>query len=240
MLGLPAKRRFYDRAEVKAADGDAGFAITLDGRPVRTPMGSVLAFPNRRLADLSAAEWAAQSERLDPASMPLTQLGATARDRIAPQRTTVIDTLVELLRNDLLCYREDRDTALRARQDALWQPHLDWMSDTHGLRFVVVEGLMPVRQPASFDAVAKAVIEGLDDWRLTGVQAAAAALKSVTLALVLADGRISADAAVDSACLDETHQMARWGRDAVIEERLKALRAEISAIAVFLEALDAP
>ena len=53
---------------------------------MKTPAGNTLAAPTRALADALAAEWNAQGERIDPATMPLTKLGTTIIDGVAPNR----------------------------------------------------------------------------------------------------------------------------------------------------------
>ena len=54
------RRRFYERAEV--GEGEGGFAVLLDGRPVKTPARRPLAAPTLALAEALAAEWQAQRE----------------------------------------------------------------------------------------------------------------------------------------------------------------------------------
>src|SRR5262245_7133734 len=67
----PQRKRFYSQAGVKAAGG--GFAVTHDGKPIRTPSGRVVTAPVRDIAEAIAAEWQAQQEMLDLLTMPLTR-----------------------------------------------------------------------------------------------------------------------------------------------------------------------
>ena len=71
-------RRFYEAVGVEPLDG--GFAIRLDGRPVRSPKGAPLQAPTRALADRIAAEWAGQGATLNLPGMGLTRLAHTALD----------------------------------------------------------------------------------------------------------------------------------------------------------------
>src|SRR4051812_6673683 len=75
------RRRFYQRAGV--AEGDGGFAVVLDGRPVMTPARRWLAAPTHALADALAAEWDAQRDVVDPGNMPLSRLANTIIDGVA-------------------------------------------------------------------------------------------------------------------------------------------------------------
>ena len=72
-------KRFYARATA-----EAGGAVLLDGKSIRTPGRNALALPTPALAEAVAAEWNAQGEKVDPRSMPLTGLANAAIDRIAP------------------------------------------------------------------------------------------------------------------------------------------------------------
>src|SRR5260370_21534832 len=74
-LRPPLRRRFYERADVEAAEEE--FRILLDGRPVKSPARRTLAAPSHELAQRLAAEWGAQRDVIDPANMPLTRLANT-------------------------------------------------------------------------------------------------------------------------------------------------------------------
>ena len=68
----PLPKRFYKEASVGEREG--GFAIELDGKPVKTPARQPLVVPTEALATLIAGEWQRQAEVIDPAKMPATRL----------------------------------------------------------------------------------------------------------------------------------------------------------------------
>ena len=86
----PQRKRFYK--EVGVAEAEGGFAITLDGKPIRTPSGRQVVIPSRALADAVAAEWAAQGETISPMTMPLTRIANSVVegvvDRVDSSRMT--------------------------------------------------------------------------------------------------------------------------------------------------------
>ena len=90
----------------------------LDGRAVKTPAGNALAAPSRALGEAIAAEWDAQGERIDPATMPLTRLANTIIDGVAPQPAPVADEIAKYLGSDLVCYRADTPEGLVRRAGA--------------------------------------------------------------------------------------------------------------------------
>src|SRR5262249_43550516 len=75
------RRRFYKAVTVEPQG--SGYAVLLDGRPVRTPARRTLAAPSPALAQAIADEWDAQHEAVDPAAMPLTRLANSIIDGVA-------------------------------------------------------------------------------------------------------------------------------------------------------------
>ena len=226
-------KRLY--REVAVIAHPEGYGVALDGRRVNTPAGAALVIPARALAEAIAEEWSAQGERVVPRTMPLMQLAATALDRVARARTTVIDQLTRYGETDLLCYRATEPPELVDRQTAMWQPLVDWIEAHHAVRLEVAHGLMPRPQPsAALDAL-RGALEPLDALRLTGLNAATAAAGSVVLALALLARRLSADEAWALSQLDETFQIERWGEDREAARRRAELRADLVAAGRFLE-----
>ena len=107
-----------------------------------------------------------------------------------------------------------------------------------GADFKTVEGVVHVAQPDSALAVARAVIPD-DPWRLGAVHTVTTLTGSALLALAIARGAVSADAAWEAAHVDEDWNMAQWGRDTIALQRRAFRFAEFKAAAVVLDALTA-
>jgi chaperone required for assembly of F1-ATPase len=86
--------------------------------------------------------------------------------------------------------------------------------------------------------VARAVIPD-DPWRLGAVHTVTTLTGSALLALAIARGAVSADAAWEAAHVDEDWNMAQWGRDTIALQRRAFRFAEFKAAAVVLDALTA-
>mgnify|MGYP003663872542 CR=1 FL=1 len=84
-------RRVWTEVGVERIEN--GWAVTLDGRTPKTPAGARVVLPTEAAARLVAAEWAAQGEFLDPATMPAQRLAATAIDRIGQARDAVAEEI---------------------------------------------------------------------------------------------------------------------------------------------------
>jgi chaperone required for assembly of F1-ATPase len=70
-------KRFWKEVAVVREDG--GWAIQLDGRPVRTPARAALVVPTEALAEAIAGEWRSVEQEIDPPAMPVTGLRRRSR-----------------------------------------------------------------------------------------------------------------------------------------------------------------
>ncbi len=230
-------KRTYQAADPMEVAG--GHGVGLDGSPARTPAGEDLVVPSRPLALAMAAEWAAQEENIEPASMPLSCMAARALDRVGPRRHEMEQIAVMFGVTDLLCYRAEGPDELVARQARDWQPILDWAAGRLGGPLAVANGVVPVNQSqAVLDGLGAAVGE-LDDFALTATSAVAAAAKSLIIALALNARRIDGKQAADLALLDERFQLERWGEDADARARLERVAKDIREAERFLLLLAA-
>ncbi len=140
---------------------------------------------------------------------------------------------------DLVCYRADHPPALAARQQAVWQPLIDWAALRYDAALAVTTGIVPTRQLAATLRAFAAIVAAQDDFRLTALQALTAGCGSLVIALALLEGRLDAEEAFAASQLDETFQIEAWGEDAEAARRRRALAADIAAAARFLELLAA-
>ena len=91
----------------------------LDHRVLRTPARHPLIVPSRALALAIAAEWEWQQKRIQPFTMPLMSLAATALDEPKP-RADVVEAMLQYLPTDsVLCRDEPGELADRQAQ-ASW------------------------------------------------------------------------------------------------------------------------
>jgi chaperone required for assembly of F1-ATPase len=231
-LRPPLPKRFYKTAEV-AATSD-GFALLLDGRGVKTPKKTPLILPSEGLAGAIAAEWMAQGERIDPATMPLTRLANTTIDAVTDARAEVAADIVAFAGTDALCYRAEPDDPVFDQQAPAWDPVLAWAGDVLGARFIVQQGIRHVAQSDdTLAAVAKAV-DGYGVWPLAALHVMTTLTGSAVLALAVARGHLTVAAAWTLAHVDEDWQMSRWGTDDEAQARRQYRWGEMQAAARFL------
>jgi chaperone required for assembly of F1-ATPase len=225
------RARFYDKATTAA--GADGHAVRLDDKPVRTPARRVLAAPTLALAEAIAAEWQRQKDVIDPAKMPLTRLANAIIDGVAEAPQPVADEIAKYLASDLLFYRAGSPPGLVERQVHHWDPILAWARQALGADFKRGEGVVYVAQPEAALAAARAAIP-LEPWRLGAVHVVTTLTGSALIALAMAHGALSSDAAWQAAHVDEDWNMAQWGRDEVAMARREFRFAEFLAAATVL------
>lgn len=210
MSGWTAKR-FWKEASVCPVEG--GYAVQLDGRGVKTPAKATLVLPTEAMAAAIAAEWDAQEEKVDPATMPVTRSANAAIDKVATQFAEVAAMIAEYGGTDLLCYRAEMPEDLVTRQAAAWDPLLDWAEAELGVRLEVTAGVLPKAQSEAALARLHALVSEVDPFRMAALHDLVGITGSLVIGLAVARGRISAQEAWDLSRIDEDWQIQQWGED---------------------------
>lgn len=231
-------RRFYAQATV-VPGSQGGFVVALDGKPVRTPSRQELGVPDPALAEALAAEWQAQQDTIDPATMPLTRMTNTAIDAVATAQEEVFEEILRYGGSDLLCYRADAPEPLVTRESELWDPYLDWAASM-GARLVLSEGIVHVEQPAeAVRAMAVLLRRYATPLQLTALHTITTITGSLVLALALAEGQGAPSEIWDAAHVDEDFNISRWGEDHEAAARRAKRRIDFDAAALILSACKA-
>ena len=134
-------RRFYKDVEVKDVEVEEEngseprkfFAVTLDGKTIKTPRQQPLRLPTRAMAYAVAHEWDAQKPDVRPATMPIMTLVSTALDLVVTSSSQeTIDEIMHYFHTDTVCYQvtADQQEKLVALQQKKWKPIRKWFSDT--------------------------------------------------------------------------------------------------------------
>lgn len=218
-------KRFWKAAAV--TEGDAGFGVALDGRPVKTPGKALLVVPSRPLAAAIAAEWDAQQGQIDPRKMPLTRAANSALDKVTPQHAEVAALIADYGGTDHLCYRAATPPVLRALQDAAWQPLLDWAAARFGAKLCAGEGVLPLPQDRTALARLAAEVTAKDAFALAALHDLVAITGSLVLGLAVAEGHIGAETAWSLSRIDEDWQISQWGEDDEAQAHAAAKRAAL-------------
>ena len=228
-------KRFWNKVSV-AREGDR-FGIALDGKPVRTPGRLPLAVPHAALAEAIAGEWRGVGDTIDPRAMPLTGLANAALERIAPDPAAFAAGLARYGESDLLYYRAEEPAPLVERQQAAWDPLLEWARTRYDVHFETATGVMPRAQPAPTIARLSDAIAARDAFELAALSPIVTITGSLVGALALIEGAIDAEALWTASQVDEAWQAEMWGVDELAAQATAARRAEYDGAVKFLSAL---
>ena len=229
-------KRFW--TDVTVEPDESGWAILLDGRPLKTPARAALAVPTQALAEAIAEEWRSVGETVDPRAMPLTGLANAAIDRVAPDRQAFAQGLARYAEADLACYRVEGPRELVAQQELSWDPLLAWARRRYDVDFATTCGLMHVAQPGATVERLSHAIAALDAFQLAGLSPLVTVGGSLVAGLAVIEKAIGADEAWKAVSIDEQWQLDQWGADAEAEKALDNRRRDFMAGARLLELVD--
>lgn len=204
-------KRFWKNVTV--VEDEPGFAVLLDGKPVKTPARNTCSVPVRAMADEIAAEWEAQEDVVSPLTMPMTRVAATCLDRVAPEMAAVQDMIIAYGGTDLLCYRADYPVELIAKQADGWDPVLAWAADDLGAQLNVGAGVMHISQPPGAEEALARHVREADSWALTCLSELVTISGSLVLGLAVLKERIAAKEAWHLSRIDEQWNIDEWGED---------------------------
>ena len=227
-------KRFY--TVVKVTD-EAPYSVLLDDRPLKTPAGARQAVPSRALALAMAEEWRSQGDKLDLATMSLTRAANTAIDRIEHRRKDVLDELARFVGSDLLCYRAEAPRELVDRQNASWNPWLEWAHKELDLQLRVASGIVHVEQDQAAIETMRKAMDALDSFAIAALHPAVTITGSAILGLAFARRLMNHEEALAVSCVDEDYQAERWGRDAEAETVRKNRLTELALARRLLDLL---
>ena len=227
-------KRFYKEAAVSPAERDF-WAVTLDGKGVKTPGGKALVAPVEAIARRIRDEWEAQSEDILPHTMPLTRLAGVAVER-AGARDELADEVASYAATDLLSYRQSSPRDFAQRQAVAFDPLLEWAAE-RGVPLRTTTGILAIEQdPLSLQRV-RDHAASLSDLALVLLAHLTATYGSAVLALAVMQGRLEAGEAFDLSQMDDAYRAEQWGEDEEAAGRAAAIRAETVAMCAIVPEL---
>lgn len=214
---VPLKKylpKFFSEVSVAPSAVDpTKYEIVFDNHhTLKSPAKSPFLIPSQALAHGIAAEWAWQKNRVDPETMPLMQLAATAIDQ--PQSSEVISTsLCAFLPTDPVLCRDEHDTKseLIAVQNTVLQPFIDHVNVHLGTKLRPSTSIVGAAVSTRDKALVYEYLMGLDPWKLCALMELSSACKSVCMAIGGASGGFSVEEVIRAARVEEDYQIEQWG-----------------------------
>lgn len=205
------KKRFWK--EAKVVEVENGFGIQLDGRSLRTPSKAIFAVAHEEIARMTADEWMAQGDEVDPATMPATRMANSVIDKVSVNFDAIVEMLTEYAGSDLLCYRATTPQALIAEQARVWDPLLEWSATAFNAPFVTTSGVMYVTQPAQSVEMYRAILNAMNMYQLAGVHDLISISGSIVITMALITNHLDLNQAWQAVIVDDLWQERQWGAD---------------------------
>ena len=228
-------KRFYE--QVKITQNENEFEVRLDGRPVKTPLKTILRLPSKALAQQIADEWSIIETEINPSQMPMFSFAVTAIDSVFPQLSVLSLEMQNYIMNDLLCYRESEDKKLQQHQSTNWDPWLKWSKTEFKFDLKPTKGVMPINQDARNASLLLRLTSQMDIWQFTCFVRATTLAGSAILSLALLKKQLNADKLFSLCFLDELYQVERWGEDEEALKKRNAIKTELYDVSEFLRLL---
>ena len=216
-----SSKRFYKAASVSELEQDDPrtgtqrkmWALTLDGRLVRTPANKLLTLPTKKMAMAIALEFDVQDLHILPYTMPMTTLATTAIDQISRSdvRKSSITGLLRQLTNDLITLRSSEPDDLVTQENEQWGAICEWASQHYKTPVKATDNWLHLEQDDALLTAVEGDLTTQDDWGLAVIDNVSGATGSTLIAVALFHGFLDSDGANKAARLQEQYQVDRWG-----------------------------
>lgn len=229
-------KRFYKDVDVARVEG--GYAVTLDARQAKTPGHKIpVVVETLEIAQALAAEWAAQGEFIDPATMPMVRLINSAVESGVDMIPAFRAEIGKFVGNDLLLYRADSPQELVDRQDQVWDDALVKTARHFCVAFQPTIGIIHQKQPDATLEKLDAALAGEGLVGLTALVSITGLTGSGILAIALLHQLLTPDEVWLAAHVDEDHQIGLWGEDEEAMERRAKRKAEFDTAVFVVQSL---
>lgn len=237
-----AVKRFYKT--VTTHFGAEGYSILLDGRPVKTKLGHILATPCEAVADRLVQEWASQDIHIIPDSMPMTQILNTKIDRISKDRQAMTVIILKYFNTDLLSYPTEEPQDLALEQEIIWGPWRNWFSKESGVALLTTQGLFAIQQAPEAHCFLEQRISNMEDDCFTILQSVTALCGSVILALAFVECAAQPQDVLNAFFVEENYKdrlydADKYGPDPMQKKKLDAMSRDLEAASFYLRAIKA-
>jgi chaperone required for assembly of F1-ATPase len=190
------------------------------------------------VAELLAAEWAAQTAEINPATMPATRITHAALDSVAQAMGEVRADILKYAASDLVCYRAEDPVRLVEQQAHHWDPVLAHIRARYGAGFLLSEGITFVTQPGeSLERLAPRLWAVSEPIALAALHVLTTVSGSALIAIAVADGALDTQAGFDAGECDADYEASIWGIDEEAAERRALRLADFKAAATLLRAM---
>lgn len=203
-------KRFYTLVSCKKVD--EGYALQLDGKVVKTPLGQDMIALTKPLADAITLEWASQEDKIKPETMPITQILTTRIDK-ARDREAITESVMKYLDTDLVCYWAKEPEDLAKKQKEVWGRWVKWFDEHFEVPLYTTKKIDALTQDPEAHKRVWNYIEALDDAYFTILHIVTSLSGSLILALAFSEGEITPEEVFNASYLEELYKNGIYNED---------------------------
>lgn len=238
-------KRFYTQVATQHDAQQGGFVVTLDDKPIKTPLKTLLLSPSQLLAEAIATEWEEQENDISPNDMPLTQILSTCIDRVAGREEEIKAEALSYFETDLLYFRADTPDELVTHQEQLWNPWTKWGEETFGPLPQPTQSLLVPVMPAQTKENMRGYLDALSTEQLTVHNLVTGMAGSCIMACAFIQGKIDTENLLrimhcEEDFFEEFHDLKKHGKDPEKERKDKALEKDLKACSEFVALIANP
>ena len=210
-----------------------GFALSMDEKIMLTPRKKELVLPTQILAERVQKLW---NDKMPTPAPVLLALSYSAIDVMEGSREVMNEAMLAYAETDLILTRAEAG-ALLEREEAAWNPVMQWAMQRFDVSFKVAKGIMPVEQAEATLRALKKVLESFSFFEMSAFAFLTQSYSSLLLALAVKEKEISAETAFTLSRIDEDYQAETWGVDAGEAMRSEKIKKEVQEAEEFLQLL---
>ena len=180
---------------------------------MKSQAGKLIRVKHKALADRLAEEWRAAGGKLRYELLPLNRLVMTLLDRVLHEREQRIDALLNYYDGDVLRYFAPDNTALYQLQCSKFKPMLDLAREKFNLECNVTTSLFPPETAKSDHDRLYQRFKVFSDCELLVLCELAEGLHSILLAMLIMDGLLDIETALNTSMVETNLQQQEWGAD---------------------------
>ncbi|XP_053993902.1 ATP synthase mitochondrial F1 complex assembly factor 2-like [Hylaeus volcanicus] len=232
-------KRFYKQVTINKINQCNNWGIFLDGKPLKTPGGKVLAVTSSEGSKLIADEWNKQHDIVNCREMPYTSLAIQALDLIESHSNLVEKKILEYLRTDCFLIRPKN---FQESQNFINKDYLGSLEPLHCKIQKFYNLSEPLKMSTNLEIPAQNVqdldklayqIRKRNHLQLSCLFTATQILHSYLLSLAMLDSLESVDKILYASMIENKMQQQVWGSTATQKKEEKDIKQRLVATHMF-------
>ncbi|MCL2473338.1 MAG: hypothetical protein FWF23_00270 [Alphaproteobacteria bacterium] len=212
-----------------------GFSILRNDAVIKTPAGKELIVPSHGLAEMITEELSENCKTIKTAQdyknalvkMPMMRLAMAAIDVVSERKNEIIDEIVSKIDTDIVCYRTGTNHELQKLENENWNPVVEWFSKKFETKLIIKDSIFFIEQSEAVKEKLKQYLLNIEPFLLSGISQAVSDTDSLLISLMLLEGELTPEKALELSALEELWQAKHWGEDLELRKKHRELMKDL-------------